>query len=76
MRSVTRRAAAIALGVVAAAVLVVIATPRIPAVWGPVWGVGDIATGGIEERHERLVNHPFPTTLAPPGVQVWFAGPR
>ena len=38
--------------------------------WGLVWGVGDIVTGGIEERQERLANHPFPTTLAPPGYRV------
>jgi hypothetical protein len=67
---VTRRAVAIALGVVAAAALVVIATPRIPPVWSLVWGIGDMVTGGVEERQERLVDHPFPTTLAPRGYRL------
>jgi hypothetical protein len=70
VRSVNLRAVAIALGVVAAAALVVIATPRIPAVWSFVWGIGDTVTGGVEERHELLVDHPFPATLAPPGYPL------
>jgi hypothetical protein len=54
----------------AAAVLVFIATPRIPAVWSFVWGISDTVTGGVDERHERLVDHPFAPTLAPPGYPL------
>jgi hypothetical protein len=70
VRRVTLRAVAMALGVVAAAALIVVATPRIPAVWSFVWGIGDIVTGGYEERHERLVDNPFPARLAPPGYRL------
>jgi hypothetical protein len=27
-------------------------------------------TGGVEERHELLVDHPFPAALAPPGYRL------
>jgi hypothetical protein len=70
VRSVTRRAVPIALGVVAAAALIVIATPRIPPVWSFMWGIGDTVTGGVEERHELLVDHPFPAALTPTGYRL------
>ena len=59
-----------ALAIVATAALVVIVTPRIPAVWSFVWGIGDAVTGGVEERHERLVDHPFPAALAQPEYRL------
>jgi len=65
MRGVTRRAVAIALAFAIVAALAVIGMPRIPAAWGIVWGIGDSLTGGVEERHERLVEHPFPAALTP-----------
>ena len=68
-RRATLRAVAIALSVVAAAAVIVIATPRIPAVWSFVWAAGDTLNGGVEQRHERLVDRPFPT-LAPPGYRL------
>lgn len=70
VRSVTARAVAIAAAVLAAEALVVIVTPRIPAVWSVVWGIGDTVTGGVEERHQLLVDHPFPAALAPPGYRL------
>jgi hypothetical protein len=70
VRSATHRGVAVTLAVAAAAALVAIGTPRIPAVWSIVWGINDTVTGGVQERHELLVDHPFPATLAPSGYRV------
>ncbi len=69
-RGATRRGIAVALAVAAAAALVLIGAGTIPAVWSILWGIGDSATGGVEERHELLMEHPFPPTLAPSGYRV------
>lgn len=65
----TRRGLTIALGLVATAALVGIATPRVPAVWSSLWGIADVIGGGVDERREALVDHPFPAALAPPGYR-------
>jgi len=70
VRRATAPAVATALAVAIVAALAVIGIPRIPAVWGFVWGTADSLTGGVEERHERLVKSPFPAALTPPGYRL------
>ena len=43
---------------------------KTPPVRPLVWGLADIVTGGVEDRHELLLEHPFPPTLAPSGFRV------
>lgn len=65
----------VAVAAVAAAILVVVGVPRIPAVWSIVWGVGDFLSGGVEDRHKLLLDHPFPRTLAPSGYRLESVSP-
>jgi hypothetical protein len=65
-----REAVVVAAAAVAAAVLVVIAVPRVPPVWSFVWGMGDLLSGGVEDRNKLLRDHPFPVELAPSGYRI------
>jgi hypothetical protein len=65
-----REAVAGAAAAVAAAILVVVAVSRTPAVWSFVWGMGDLLSGGVEDRNKLLRNHPFPAELTPSGYRI------
>jgi hypothetical protein len=74
-RAVSRRdrgrtAVAVAAAAVAAVILAVVAVPRIPPVWSFVWGLGDLLSGGVEDRHKLLRDNPFPAKLAPSGYRL------
>jgi hypothetical protein len=65
-----REAVGLAAAAVAAAILVVVAVPRIPPAWSLVWGTWDLISGGVEYRHRRLRDNPFPAELAPTGYRI------
>jgi hypothetical protein len=64
------RAVTVGAAAVAAALLVVVAVPRIPPVWSFVWGMGDLLSGGVEDRNRLLRENPVPAELARSGYRI------